>query len=35
MTTQENPLLGHGLPAPEALCNCECHAAADFVYCYQ
>lgn len=24
---------GHGLPAPEALCNCACHGADNFVYC--
>lgn len=24
---------GHGLPAPEALCNCACFAAANFVWC--
>eukprot|EP01051_Picozoa_sp_SAG22_P001505 SAG22_NODE_60_length_23423_cov_8.445250_9_plen_276_part_00 len=29
-----NPLAGHGLPEPEALCNCECQSASDFVYCY-
>jgi hypothetical protein len=25
---------GHGLPKPEALCNCECKAEANFVFCY-
>jgi hypothetical protein len=24
---------GHGLPAPEALCNCACFAADNFAYC--
>lgn len=24
---------GHGLLAPEALCNCGCHPLANFVYC--
>jgi hypothetical protein len=26
-------LVGHGLPAPEALCNCACFAESNFVYC--
>ena len=24
---------GHGLPAPEALCNCACYAEDNFAYC--
>mmetsp|Transcript_34837 Transcript_34837/g.93029 ORF Transcript_34837/g.93029 Transcript_34837/m.93029 type:complete len:250 (+) Transcript_34837:155-904(+) len=26
-------LVGHGLPAPEALCNCACFAESNFAYC--
>jgi hypothetical protein len=24
---------GHGLPAPEAICNCACYAQSNFAYC--